>query len=65
MAENWNSAIIEEFRANRGKVGGYFDGAPLLLLHTTGAKSGQERVKPGDVSRRRWPARGLRVEGRR
>jgi deazaflavin-dependent oxidoreductase (nitroreductase family) len=46
MAENWNSAIIEEFRANGGKVGGYFDGAPLLLLHTTGAKSGQERVNP-------------------
>jgi len=46
MAENWNSAIIEEFRANGGKVEGYFDGAPLLLLHTTGAKTGQERVNP-------------------
>jgi deazaflavin-dependent oxidoreductase (nitroreductase family) len=43
---DWNTAIIEEFRANGGKVGGQFDGAPLLLLHTTGAKSGQERVNP-------------------
>lgn len=46
MAENWNSRIIEEFRANGGKVGGQFDGAPLLLLHTTGARTGQERVNP-------------------
>jgi deazaflavin-dependent oxidoreductase (nitroreductase family) len=43
---DWNTAIIEEFRANGGKVGGNFEGAPLLLLHTTGAKSGQERVAP-------------------
>ena len=42
----WNTAIIAEFRANAGKVGGQFEGAPLLLLHTTGAKSGQERVNP-------------------
>jgi deazaflavin-dependent oxidoreductase (nitroreductase family) len=46
MAENWNSAIIDEFRANGGAVGGDFAGAPLLLLHTTGAKSGQKRVNP-------------------
>lgn len=46
MAENWNTKIIDEFRANGGKVGGQFDGAPLLLLHTTGAKTGQERVNP-------------------
>lgn len=46
MAENWNSEIIEEFRANGGKVGGQFDGAPLLLLHTTGARTGQVRVNP-------------------
>jgi deazaflavin-dependent oxidoreductase (nitroreductase family) len=45
-ANDWNSKIIEEFRANDGKVGGQFEGAPLLLLHTTGAKSGQERVNP-------------------
>jgi len=43
---DWNTAIIEEFRANDGKVGGNFEGAPLLILHTTGAKSGQERLAP-------------------
>jgi len=43
---DWNKAIIAEFRANGGKVGGQFAGATLLLLHTTGAKSGQERVNP-------------------
>lgn len=41
-----NQSIIEEFRANDGKVGGPFAGAPLLLLHTTGARSGAERVTP-------------------
>ena len=45
-AEDWNSKIIAEFRANGGKVGGPFEGAPLLLLHTVGAKSGQPRVTP-------------------
>ena len=43
---NWNDQIISEFRANHGKVGGPFEGAPLLLLHTTGARSGQQRVSP-------------------
>jgi deazaflavin-dependent oxidoreductase (nitroreductase family) len=43
---DWNSKIIEEFRANRGKVGGQFEGAPLLLLHTVGARTGQQRVNP-------------------
>ena len=43
---DFNTAIIEEFRANEGKVGGGFAGAPMLLLHTTGAKSGEERVSP-------------------
>ena len=42
----FNEKIIEEFRANEGKVGGPFAGAPLLLLTTTGAKSGQARVAP-------------------
>lgn len=46
MADDWNSKLIEEFRANDGKVGGQFENAPLLLLHTTGAKSGKERVNP-------------------
>jgi deazaflavin-dependent oxidoreductase (nitroreductase family) len=45
-AQDWNTKVIEEFRANEGKVGGNFEGAPLLLLHTTGAKSGLERVSP-------------------
>lgn len=43
---NWNDAIIKEFRANSGKVGGNFAGKTLLLLHTVGAKSGQERINP-------------------
>ena len=43
---DWNRKVIEEFRANDGNVGGQFEGAPVLLLHTTGAKSGQERVNP-------------------
>lgn len=43
---DWNHGVIEEFRSNGGKVGGGFKGAPLLLLHTTGAKSGQPRVNP-------------------
>ena len=43
---DYNASVIEEFRANGGKVGGNFAGAPLLLLHTTGAKSGKERVNP-------------------
>ena len=43
---NWNKKIIEEFRANDGKVGGYFENTTLLLLHTIGAKSGQERINP-------------------
>jgi deazaflavin-dependent oxidoreductase (nitroreductase family) len=43
---DWNIKIIDEFRANSGKVAGPFDGAPLLLLHTRGAKSGSERVNP-------------------
>ncbi|MEE2854008.1 MAG: nitroreductase family deazaflavin-dependent oxidoreductase [Actinomycetota bacterium] len=42
----FNKSIIDEFRANDGVVGGQFEGANLLLLHTTGAKSGQPRVSP-------------------
>jgi len=41
-----NKMIIDEFRANGGKVGGPFEGKSLLLLHTKGAKSGQERINP-------------------
>jgi deazaflavin-dependent oxidoreductase (nitroreductase family) len=44
--EDWNTKIINEFRSNHGRVGGPFEGAPLLLLHTTGARTGRERVNP-------------------
>lgn len=43
---DFNSKIINEFRANQGRVGGPFEGATLLLLHTTGAKSGRPRINP-------------------
>jgi deazaflavin-dependent oxidoreductase (nitroreductase family) len=46
MATDRNTRIIEEFRTNEGRVGGYFEGHTLLLLHTKGAKSGQARVNP-------------------
>ncbi|GAB3493524.1 nitroreductase family deazaflavin-dependent oxidoreductase [Flexivirga lutea] len=42
----FNEKNIAEFRANGGKLGGPFTGAPVLLLHTTGARSGNERVSP-------------------
>ena len=43
---DFNAAIVEEFRASGGKVGGQFEGAPLLLLTSTGAKSGEARTTP-------------------
>ncbi|GAB3911689.1 nitroreductase family deazaflavin-dependent oxidoreductase [Kibdelosporangium lantanae] len=43
---DFNRQVIEEFRANGGKVGGRFAGANMILLTTTGAKSGEERVNP-------------------
>ena len=43
---DWNAQIIEEFRANDGKLGGMFEGADVLLLHHTGSKTGIERVNP-------------------
>ena len=43
---DWNKKIIEEFRSNDGVVGGQFEGAPVLLLGTKGAKSGVDRVNP-------------------
>ena len=45
-ARDWNSGIIAEFRASAGKVGGQFEGAPLLLLTTTGRKSGRTFTSP-------------------
>lgn len=43
---NHNRQVIEEFRANEGKVGGPLEGVLLLLLTTTGAKSGEQRINP-------------------
>lgn len=43
---DWNDKVIAEFRANDGAVGGNFAGAPLLLLHSVGARSGEPRVHP-------------------
>lgn len=44
--DDWNARIIAEFRSNQGRVGGQFEGSPVLLLHTVGAKTGIERVNP-------------------
>ncbi|MCW2601360.1 MAG: hypothetical protein JWM02_3189 [Frankiales bacterium] len=43
---DWNAGIIEEFRANAGRVGGPFEGAPLVLVHHVGRRSGKEYVSP-------------------
>jgi deazaflavin-dependent oxidoreductase (nitroreductase family) len=43
---NWNSKIIDEFRANEGRVGGNFEGAPMVLLHHRGRKSERDYITP-------------------
>jgi deazaflavin-dependent oxidoreductase (nitroreductase family) len=43
---DWNQRIINEFRANEGRVGGSFEGAPMVLIHHVGRKSGKEYVTP-------------------
>jgi len=43
---DFNKQVIEEFRANEGKVGGFFANAKIVLLHNVGTKSGQERINP-------------------
>src|SRR5260370_3985211 len=43
---DWNTGVIEEFRKNRGKVGGQFEGAPLLLINHTGARTRKIRINP-------------------
>jgi F420H(2)-dependent quinone reductase len=45
-SDEYNGKVIHEFRANSGRVGGMWEGTPLLLLHHTGAKSGASRVNP-------------------
>jgi deazaflavin-dependent oxidoreductase (nitroreductase family) len=49
--QDFNARIIEEFRANDGRVGGPFEGSTLLLLHHVGAKSGKDRINPLVYSR--------------
>jgi deazaflavin-dependent oxidoreductase (nitroreductase family) len=44
--DDFNRRNIEEFRANHGRLGGQFEGAPVLLLHSIGARSGEERISP-------------------
>ena len=46
--DDWNKKIIEEFRANDGRVGGNFEGAPMVLIHHKGRKSGKDYVTPID-----------------
>ena len=43
---DWNTKVIEEFRANEGQVGGPFEGAPMVLVHHRGRRSGRETVAP-------------------
>jgi deazaflavin-dependent oxidoreductase (nitroreductase family) len=43
---NWNEKVIADFRANDGRVGGQFEGAPMVLVHHRGRRSGQEYVNP-------------------
>src|SRR2546423_3805232 len=44
--QNFNTKVIDEFHANEGRVGGPFEGLSILLLHHTGAKSGERRINP-------------------
>ena len=46
MMQDFNQRIVEEFRANEGRVGAPFEGVPILLLHHRGARTGTERVNP-------------------
>ena len=46
LVTDWNTRLIDEFRANDGQVDGYFEGAPLLLLHHVGARTGTARISP-------------------
>jgi deazaflavin-dependent oxidoreductase (nitroreductase family) len=44
--DDWNRQVIEDFRANEGRVGGQFEGAPMILIHHRGRTSGAERINP-------------------
>jgi deazaflavin-dependent oxidoreductase (nitroreductase family) len=61
--DEYNAKLIDEFRANGGRVGGMWEGTPLLLLHHTGARSGRSRVNPlaylpDDAAYLIWAANG-------
>jgi deazaflavin-dependent oxidoreductase (nitroreductase family) len=43
---DWNTQVIEQFRANHGRVGGQFEGSPIVLLHHRGRRTGAEHVSP-------------------
>lgn len=43
---DWNKQVIEEFHKNHGKVGGQFEGAPILIIHSVGARTGKSRANP-------------------
>ena len=60
---DFNAQIIDEFRANAGRVGGPFEGLPILLLHHTGAKIGQELRQPARLPGRRRTLCRVRLEG--
>ena len=45
-AHDWNQGIITEFRANEGRVGGPFQGAPMILVHHVGRTSGKQYITP-------------------
>ena len=46
MTNDFNQGVIDEFRANAGMVGGYFEGRNMVLVHHQGAKSGKQYVSP-------------------
>ena len=58
---DWNEKVIAEFRANEGRVGGRFEGAPMVLLHHTGRTSGREYVDPAGLPARRHRRRTIYV----
>jgi deazaflavin-dependent oxidoreductase (nitroreductase family) len=65
-ADDFHAAVIEEFRANRGSVGGPLEGTPMLLLHHVGARSGTSRVTPVSYLRdgERYTVFALNIGGR-
>ena len=50
---DWNQRVIDEFRTNEGRVGGTFQGVPMLLLHTRGRRTRAEHRQPARIPARR------------